>query len=94
MKWAIGDRLLGLTSKTGEPAHRIAESLVEKNGVTSELYFVKSRRYVIDTTDARQFAAKEVTVIYLSFTNVRVSIALPGGGVSLEGGANGTYSRK
>jgi hypothetical protein len=49
----------------------------------------------MDTTDMSRFAAKEITVIYLSFTNVRISIALPpGGGVSLEGGTRGTYSGK
>jgi hypothetical protein len=49
---------------------------------------------LINTAERGKVAAKEVTVIYLSFTNVRVSIALPGGGVSLEGGTRGTYSRK
>ncbi|MBV8797052.1 MAG: hypothetical protein JO136_19115 [Hyphomicrobiales bacterium] len=48
---------------------------------------------MVDTVDTRRFSAKEVTVIYLSFTNVRISIALPGGGVSLEGGVNGTHGR-
>jgi hypothetical protein len=91
MQWAIDDRLLGLTSKMGEAAHRIA---VENNGVDSELYFAKSQRHVIDTTDARQIVAQEVTVIYLSFTNVRISITLPGGSVSLRGGTSGKYSRK
>jgi hypothetical protein len=47
---------------------------------------------LIDTTDAGRFEAREVTIIYLSFTNVRISIALAGGGVSLEGGANRTHS--
>jgi hypothetical protein len=92
MKWATGDCLLGLTSRGS--VHRTAQALAEKNDVTSELYFAKSQRHLIDTADTRQFAAKEVTVIYLSFTNVRVSIALPGGGVSLERGTRGTYSGK
>jgi|ERR1700722_1671868 hypothetical protein len=86
MKWAIGDCLLGLTSTTGESVHRTAQSLAGNNDVTSELYFAKSQRHLIDTVDTGQFAAKEVTVIYLSFTNISVSIALPGGGVSLERG--------
>jgi hypothetical protein len=94
MKLAICDCLLGLTSKTGGSFDRTAQSLVERNDGTSELYFAKSQRLLIDTADTGQVAAKEVTVIYLSFTNVRVSIALPGGGVSLEGGTRGTYSRK
>jgi hypothetical protein len=94
MKWAIGDCLLGLTSETGGSFDRTAQSLAEKNDVTSELYFAKSQKLLIDTADTGQVAAKEVTVIYLSFTNVRVSIALPGGGVSLEGGTRRTYSRR
>jgi hypothetical protein len=91
MKWAIGDCLLGLTSKTGGYFDRTAQSLAEKNDGTSELYFAKSQRLLIDTADTGQVAAKEVTVIYLSFTNVRVSIALPGEGVSLDG-TRGTRS--
>jgi hypothetical protein len=60
----------------------------------SEFYFAKSQRHLIDTADTGQFATQEVTVIYLSFTNVRISIALPGRGVSLEAGTRGTFSRK
>jgi hypothetical protein len=88
MKWAVCDRLLGLTSKTGERSQRISESLVENNGGNSELYFSKSQRHVINTTDANQLVTKDVTVIYLSFTNVRISITLPGASVSLKGGTH------
>jgi hypothetical protein len=91
MKTGLGNHLLGVTSTTGEPAPRISEALVEQNGVNCKLRFVKSTKHLIDTIDTRRFAAKEVTLIYLSFTNVRISIVLPGGGASLEGGANGTY---
>jgi hypothetical protein len=94
MKWAIGDCLLGSTSKTGGSVDRTAQSIAEKNNVISELYFAKSQRHLINTADRAQIAAKEVTVIYLSFTNVRVSIALPGRGVSLEACTSGTYSRR
>jgi hypothetical protein len=91
MKSGAGNHLVGLTSTTGEPAPRISEAPDEQNKVNSKLRFVKSTKHLIDTIDTRRFAAKEVTLIYLSFTNVRISVALPGGGVSLEGGANGTY---
>jgi hypothetical protein len=94
MKLAMSDYLLGLKSKTEESVHRTAQSIVERNEGTSELYFAKSQRLLIDTADTGQVAAKEFTVIYLSFTNIRVSIALPGRGVSVEGGTSGTYSRK
>ena len=63
MKWAIDDCLLRLTPKTGGSVHRTAQSLAKKNDVTSELYFAKSQRHLIDTVDTGQFAAKEVTVI-------------------------------
>ena len=92
MKSGAGNHLLGLTSTTGEPASRISEAPDEQNRVDSKLRFVKSTKHLIDTIDTRRFAAKEVTLIYLSFTNLRISIVLPGGGASLEGGANGTYS--
>lgn len=94
MKSGVGNHLLGLTSTTGEPALRISEAPVETNRVNSKLHFVKSTKHLIGTIDTRRFAAKEVTLVYLSFTNVRISIVLPGGGVSLEGGANGTCSRR
>ncbi len=93
MKWVIGDYFLGLTSKTVGSVQRTEQSLAKSDDAISELYFAKSRRHVIDTADTGQFAAKDVTVIYLSFTNVRVSIALPGGGVSLHGGACGPDGR-
>ena len=84
----MGHRRLfvGIDIEDRGSVHRTAQSLAKKNDVTSELYFAKSQRHLIDTDDTGQFAAKEVTVIYLSFTNVLVSIALPGGGVSLERG--------
>jgi hypothetical protein len=94
MKLAMDDYLFGLTSKTWRSVHQTVQSLAENNDVISELYFAKSQRHLINTAERGKVAAKEVTVIYLSFTNVRVSIALPGGGVSLEGGTRGTYSRK
>jgi hypothetical protein len=94
MKSGAGDRLSGLTSETAEPALRISEGRGVQNRVNSQLYFVKSTKHSVDAIDTRQFAAEEVTVIYLSFTKVRISIALPGGAVSLEGGVIGTRSRK
>ena len=88
MKLATGDRL---TSKILTSVHRTVQSIAEKNDAISVLYFAKSQSHLIDTANIGQVAAKEVTLIYLSFTNVGVSIALPGRGVSLEGG---TYSRE
>jgi hypothetical protein len=88
MKRAIGD---SLTSKILASGHRTVQSIAENKDTISVLYFAKSQGHLIDTANKGQVAAKEITVIYLSFTNVRVSIALPGRGVSLEGG---TYSRE
>jgi hypothetical protein len=57
---------------------------------TSELYFVDCTTQLIETVgDARRLGTREVTLIYLSFTNRDISIALAGGGVTLEGGKNG-----
>jgi hypothetical protein len=57
---------------------------------TSDLYFVECRTQLTETVgEATQFAARKVTLIYLSFTNWDIWIALPGGGVTLEGGTNG-----
>jgi hypothetical protein len=94
MKSGVDDRLLESTSKPGEPALGVSGAPVEQNRVDSALHFVKSTKHLVDTIDTRRFAAEEVTVVYLSFTNVRISIALPGNGVSLEGGANGTHGSK
>jgi hypothetical protein len=86
MKWKIGDRLPELTSETGELPVRNSEPLVFQNKVTSELYFAKSAKHLIDTAHMRRFETREITIIDLSFTSVRISIALPGCGVSLGGG--------
>lgn len=94
MKWAIGDHLLRSIRKNGDTSLRNSEVFAENNRVVSELHFAKSRKHLIVTTGMSRFVAKDVTVIYLSFTNVRISIILPGGSVSLKGGASGTYSRK
>ena len=78
MNLVVWDRLLELKSKAGGSYLRIYE-----------LYFARSKKYLIEMGEMGKFKHKEVTVIYLSFTNVRISIALPGGGVVLEGGTRG-----
>jgi hypothetical protein len=92
MKSAVGDGVSGLPSKMRTCSSKISDALAETMREASELYFAKSGKHLIDATDAGRFEAREVTIIYLSFTNVRISIALAGGGVSLEGGANRTHS--
>ena len=94
MKRATSDDLFRSVRKKIGTSPSNTDILVENNRVVSELYFAKSRKYLIDTTDISRFVAKEVTVIYLSFTNVRISITLPGGNVSLKCGTSGRYSRK
>jgi hypothetical protein len=94
VKRGIGDRLLKLTSETGESPLSIAGALLERNKVSSELYFAKSIRHLIDAGDTRRLETREITVIYLSFTSVRASIALPGCGVLFKGGTNGTCSSR
>ena len=70
------------------------ESLLRYKHLRSELFFAKSQNHSIKTIDAMQLAAQDITVIYLSFTNVRISIALPGCNVSFEGGASATRARR
>jgi hypothetical protein len=94
MKRVTGDDLSRLIQKNGVAYLSNSDVFVENNRVVSELYFARSRKYLIDTTDMSRFVAKEVTVIYLSFTNVRISITLPGGGVSLKYDTSGRYGRK
>jgi|ERR1700677_590377 hypothetical protein len=83
MKWWIDDRLPKSTRKS---ALKISGALLDQNRVTSELYFAKSTKHLIDTAHMSRFETREMTIIYLSFTSVRISIAVPGCGVSLEGG--------
>jgi hypothetical protein len=73
MKRVTGDDLSRLIQKNGVVYLSNSDVFVENNRVVSELYFARSRKYLIDTTDMSRFVAKEVTVIYLSFTNVRIS---------------------
>jgi hypothetical protein len=89
MKRGVGDHLPELTAETKEADLRASEVLAkQRRALTSELYFVECRRQSIDTDDPRRFDTREVTLIYLSFTNGDISIALPGCGVTLEGGTN------
>jgi hypothetical protein len=71
----------------------------EQRKPTSRLYFVQCTTQLIETlTDttgtvaARQFGKREVTLVHLSFTSCDIWIAMPGGGVTLEGGTNGTFA--
>jgi hypothetical protein len=88
MKRGVGDDPLRLTTKKRETGLIISEGAAQQKRATSELFFVECRRQSIDTETT------DVMLIYLSFTNADVSIALPGGGVTLEGGANGTSGCK
>jgi hypothetical protein len=93
MKLVVGNRWYGPISKRKESALRNPEIFTVENKAVPGLYFAKSRKCLIDTADISRSSVKEITIIYLSFANVRISIALPGGGVSLEGGTSGTGSR-
>jgi hypothetical protein len=89
----IGDHhFSGMAQKTQETSPTISEAAEDRKNESS-LYFVECRRRVIEPVAPGvpgRFATREVTLIYLSFTNNDISIALPGGGVTLEGGTNGT----
>jgi hypothetical protein len=90
MKLVIDDAIL----KNERSSFSTSAAAAHDNRGASELYFAKSIKHLISITKFSQLSAKQITVIYLSFTNVRISIALPCVGVSLEGGKSGTHSRK
>jgi hypothetical protein len=85
-----GNHSSGLTPETEGVDLTIQEAFAEHKRATSELYFVECTRRSIDAADARRFATTDVTLIYLSFTDGDISIALPGCSVTLEGGATGS----
>ena len=94
MNRIVSDHCLELSSKIEENKlldHEMESAKRER--ATSELYLVackvQSFEIVGDKTRpvaSRRFGTREVTLIYLSFTNCRISIALPGEGVTLKGG--------
>jgi len=90
MKRGIVSHSSGLTPEMGEAALRISEVLAAQKRATSELYFVERRRLSIDTADTGRFETRVATLIFLSFTNGDISIALPGCSVAVEGGTNRT----
>jgi hypothetical protein len=82
-----------LARKTDKATVAISEAPKKQKRTASELYFVECRTQLIETVRettrpiaSRQSGTREVTLIYLSFTNCDISIALLGGGVTLEGG--------
>lgn len=77
--------------KTEHATIAISEASKKQKRTASELYFVECRTQLIETVEettrpvaSRQSGTREVTLIYLSFTNCDSSIALLGGGVTLE----------
>jgi hypothetical protein len=80
MKRGVGDDPSRLTTEAGEAGLIISEGSAQLKRAASELFFVDCNRQSINTE------TRGVTFIYLSFTNADISIALPGCGVTLEGG--------
>jgi hypothetical protein len=95
MNRTVSDRCLELSPKIEE--NKILEleqyRSSKRERATSELYLVTCKVQSFETVGdetkpvaSRRFGTREVTLIYLSFTNCRISIALPGDGVTLKGG--------
>ena len=85
--------LSGPTRKTEEASQTISEIAEELNKAASQLHFVECTTQPIEAIDdtpgldaARRFGTREVTLCQLSFTYCDIWIAMPGGGVALEGG--------
>jgi hypothetical protein len=83
MKRGVGDDPSRLTTERGELSLTIFQGSAQQKRAASELFFVECKRQSINADK------RDVTLIYLSFTNADISIALPGCGVSLEGGTIG-----
>jgi hypothetical protein len=71
----------------------IAEIAAELEKATSQLHFVECTTLPIETLAdttrldaARRFGTREVTLCQMAFTYCDIWIAMPGGGVALEGG--------
>jgi hypothetical protein len=103
MNRTISERCLELSSKTEENKLLALEHdrSWKREGAASELYLVTCKVQSFETLGdktrpvaSRRFGTREVTLIYLSFTNCRISIALAGDGVTLKGGKpKGTRGR-
>jgi hypothetical protein len=83
MNRGIGDHPSSLTTETGKAGLITSEGAAQQKRATSELFFVECKRQSINSE------TKYITLIYLSFTNADISIAVPGCGVMLEGGTIG-----
>jgi hypothetical protein len=83
----VGDRLPGLTPYSEKSTPRNSAVLGEEKKTASELYFVECKTqsiYIVGGAEC--FGTRDVTLIYLAFTNGDILLALPGRGVTLEGG--------
>jgi hypothetical protein len=88
-----GNGLSGPTRKTDEASQTVSEIAAELKKAASELYFAECSTQPVETVDdtarldaARRFGTREVTLCQLAFTYCDIWIAIPGRGVSLEGG--------
>jgi hypothetical protein len=95
MNRTVSDRFLELSPKIEENKVPGLEQYrtSRRARAASELYLVtcKVQSFEVVGDEARpvasrRFGTREVTLIYLSFTNCRISIALAGDGVTLKGG--------
>ena len=82
-----GDLSAGSLPEAGGGVTRVLELPAARKKPASDLHFVDCSRRSIDAAEPGRFETRNVTLIYLSFTNGDISIALPGDGVTLEGGA-------
>ena len=94
MNRIVGDRFPGVIEKAKEKTITFSEAYRsgEQKKATSQLYFVECTTQLIETAGdrtrpvaAKRFGTREVALFQLSFTNCDIWIALPGGGVTLEG---------
>jgi hypothetical protein len=80
MKRGVGDDPSRLTTEAGKSSLIISEGSAQQKKAAAELFFVDCNKQSINTE------TRDLTFIYLSFTNTDISIVLAGCGVTLEGG--------
>jgi hypothetical protein len=86
MKRTFRNHLRIITSSLDDTRTLSSEALGGDKGDGSNLYFIECKTQLVATDgDTTTFATKAVTIILMSFTNVDISIAVPGRGMTLVG---------
>ena len=88
-RMGLGNVVVELVRRADKNKVDFAKGLANKQRAASDLYLVECTTRLIEGSTlpvpTTGFGAREVTLIYMSFTSVNVLIALPGGSVTFVG---------